>query len=152
MSLPCLCAGWVISVVSRFSFFIVFKNPETTKSFHFFIFQGKIDKLIFRSVKTIYFAQSSFQKILCAQSTTLLKVLLTVTQITIWQLFSSFLVMRTVNNGCFFIWKAFCRFPAFSGFCFLLQSIFEISETTENLQKLERIAQSYQGALTIEAY
>ena len=36
-----------------------------------------------------------------------------------WSLFSSFLVLITVNNRCFFIWKAFSWFPAFQGFRFL---------------------------------
>ena len=44
--------------------------------------------------------------------------------------------MVIVNNGCFFIWKAFCWFPAFPGFGFLPQGIFENPQTTENFQKL----------------
>ena len=36
-----------------------------------------------------------------------------------WSLFSSFLVLITVNNRCFFIWKAFSWFPPFQGFRFL---------------------------------
>ena len=50
--------------------------------------------------------------------------------------FSSFLVMVIVNNGCFFIQKAYYWFQAFPGFSFLLLSIFKKLEITENFQKL----------------
>ena len=43
---------------------------------------------------------------------------------------------KLLTLGALLTEKAFCQFPAFPGFRFLPQSIFENPETTENFHKL----------------
>ena len=119
----------------------IFSFRKLFVDFRRFLILENFDKLIFRSVDTIFLKiQSSFKRIFFVHDTNLkvlrkaihetqhlsLKVFFLViktengTQITNWLLFSSFLVMVTANTWCFSFRKLFVDFLRLRVFLFTI--------------------------------